>query len=55
MKTTSETSNITLEEAGAHYASSRKNYDLDGGESHLAYYRDKYPEYYTILIDGTTT
>ncbi|UNY99400.1 hypothetical protein MQE36_03430 [Zhouia spongiae] len=40
---------ISVEEAEAHYQSSRASYTIEGAESHLAYYRDKYPEHYTVL------
>jgi hypothetical protein len=40
---------ISLQEAERHYQSSKENYDVPGGESHLAYYRDKHPDYYNVL------
>lgn len=36
-----------------HYQKSRANYDIESGESHLAYYRDKYPLYFKLLIIAT--
>ncbi|WP_299555271.1 hypothetical protein [Seonamhaeicola sp.] len=45
------TPEITLQEAEAHYDSSRIKYNIEGAESHLAYYRDKHPDYYTILLN----
>jgi len=38
MKQVSGTPNITLQETEAHYQLSSKNYAIEGGESHLAYY-----------------
>lgn len=40
---------ISVKEAEAHYQSSKENYAIEGAESHLAYYRDKYPEHYNVL------
>ncbi|WP_343487365.1 hypothetical protein [Allomuricauda sp. d1] len=40
---------ISVKEAEAHYESSRANYTIEGAESHLAYYREKHPEYYALL------
>lgn len=40
---------ISVKEAEVHYESSKENYTIQGAESHLAYYRDKYPEHYTVL------
>lgn len=39
----------SVKEAEAHYQSSKENYRIKGAESHLAYYREKYPEYYALL------
>ena len=52
MKQVSEKSNVSLQEAEAHYQLSCENYDVDSGESHLAYYRDKYPANYQVLLDS---
>jgi hypothetical protein len=40
---------ISVKEAEAHNQSSKENYTIESAESHLAYYRDKYPEHYTVL------
>ncbi|WP_461598732.1 hypothetical protein [Winogradskyella sp.] len=40
---------ISLQEAERHYQSSKENYDVPSGESHLAYYCDKHPDYYDVL------
>ncbi len=40
---------ISVNEAEEHYQSSKKNYSIEGAESYLAYYREKYPEYYAVL------
>ena len=40
---------ISVEEAEVHYQSSKENYIIEGAESHLAYYREKHPEYYALL------
>ncbi len=52
MKQASENSKISLQEAEKHYQSSSENYDIDSGESHLAYYRDKHPNYYRVLSEN---
>jgi len=39
----------SLEEVTRHYESSRANYNIPSAETHLAYYRDKYPVNYEIL------
>ena len=52
MKRTSENPKISLQEAGIHYQQSRENYKIDSGESHLAYYRDKNPEHYQLLLNN---
>jgi len=44
--------NISLQEAEEHYQSSSENYKIDSGESHLAYYRDKYTSHYKILLEN---
>ncbi len=51
MKQVSQTSNITLQEAEKHYQLSSENYRVEGAESHLAYYRDKHPLKYQILLN----
>lgn len=51
MKRVSENSKISLQEAEEHYQLSSENYDVDSGESHLAYYRDKHPTYYRFLLN----
>ena len=50
MKQVSENPNISLQEAEKHYESSSENYSIEGAESHLAYYRDKYPQHYQVLL-----
>ncbi len=52
MKRVSEKPKISLQEAEKHYQSSSENYDIDSGESHLAYYRDKHPSYYQVLSEN---
>jgi len=52
MKQVSEKSNMSLQEAEEHYRLSSDNYDVDSGESHLAYYRDKHPTNYQVLLDS---
>jgi len=52
MKQVSEKPNMSLQEAEQHYQSSSENYDVDSGESHLAYYRDKHPANYQVLLDS---
>ncbi|MEM7483909.1 MAG: hypothetical protein AAF348_01755 [Bacteroidota bacterium] len=52
MEKVSENPNISLQEAEAHYQSSRENYTTEGAESHLAYYRDKHPSHYRILLEN---
>lgn len=52
MKQVSEKSNISLQEAEKHYQLSRENYTIEGAESHLAYYRDKHPAYYQVLLNS---
>lgn len=51
MKQVSETPNISLQEAEAHYELSSDNYTAESAESHLAYYRDKHPQYYRTLLN----
>ena len=52
MKRVSEKSKISLQEAEEHYQSSSKNYKIDSGVSHLAYYRDKHPSHYRVLLEN---
>ena len=52
MKNTVVKSDISFQEAEEHYQLSSKNYDVDSGESHLAYYREKHPLYYQVLLDN---
>ena len=49
MKQVSTKAKISVQEAEAHYQSSTENYRIEGAESHLAYYREKHPEYYAVL------
>ena len=51
MKRVSKKPKISLQEAEMHYQSS-ENYNIDGGESHFAYYRDKYPNHYKVLLEN---
>jgi len=53
MKQVPGTPKITLQEAEAFYDSSRMNYSIEGAESHLAYFRDKYPDYYALLLQNS--
>ena len=50
MKRVSEKSKISPQEAEIHYQSSKENYNIEGAESHLAYYREKHPIYYSLLL-----
>ena len=52
MKQVSTKAKISVQEAEAHYQSSKENYTIEGAESHLAYYREKYPEYYALLLQN---
>ena len=52
MKQVSEKPKIPLQEAEKHYQSSSENCQVDSGESHLAYYRDKHPNYYRVLSEN---
>ncbi|WP_189319413.1 hypothetical protein [Leeuwenhoekiella nanhaiensis] len=52
MKRVSSKSTITLQEVEDHYQSSRENYDIESAESHLAYYRERHPEYYALLLQN---
>ena len=44
--------NISIEEAEEHYQLSSENYTIESGESHLAYYREKHPLYYDVLLNN---
>ncbi|MBV7269586.1 hypothetical protein [Winogradskyella luteola] len=52
MKQVTEKFNMSLQEVEEHYRLSSENYDVDSGESHLAYYRDKHPVNYQVLLDS---
>ena len=52
MKQVSLKPNISLQEAEEHYQLSSENYTIESGESHLAYYREKHPLYYHILLNS---
>ncbi|WP_298554335.1 hypothetical protein [uncultured Algibacter sp.] len=52
MKHVSEKPNMSLQEVEEHYRVSSENYDVDSGESHLAYYREKHPANYQVLLDS---
>ena len=52
MEQASKHQDISLEEAREHYQHSRDIYDIECGEGHLAYYREKYPFYYSILLEA---
>ena len=52
MKQLSVKSDISLQEAEEHYQLSSENYTIDSAESHLAYYREKHPLYYQILLNN---
>lgn len=52
MKRVSKKPKISLQEAEKHYQSSSENYDIDSGESHFAYYRDKHPSHYKVLLEN---
>lgn len=41
-----------LSEIEKHYEESRRHYDIEG-ESHLEYYKSKFPDNYKILENGT--
>lgn len=43
---------VSLQEAEKHYQLSSDNYTIESGESHLAYYREKYPLYYQVLLNN---
>ncbi|WP_339626918.1 hypothetical protein [uncultured Maribacter sp.] len=52
MKSIAVKPNISIEEAEEHYQLSSENYTIESGESHLAYYREKHPFYYQILLNN---
>ena len=52
MKRVSEQSKISLQEAEMHYEKSSENYSIDSAESHMAYYRDKHPSNYKVLLEN---
>ena len=52
MKQLSVKPSISLKEAEEHYQLSSENYTIDSAETHLAYYRDKHPFYYQILLNN---
>ncbi len=52
MKRVSQSSKIPLQDLEKHYQSSSENYNIEGAESHLAYYREKYPMYYSVLLQN---
>ncbi len=52
MKSTAVKPNISTQEAEEHYQLSSENYTIESGESHLAYYREKHPLYYYVLLNN---
>lgn len=46
---------LTLKQLNDHYDQSKENYDIaeHGGESHIAYYREKFPENYKRLLESS--
>jgi|TARA_R100000935_G_scaffold2593_1_gene6974 hypothetical protein len=52
MKRTSGNPKISLQEAEIHYQQSSENYSIDSTESHMAYYRDKHPSHYKVLLEN---
>lgn len=50
MKNTAVKPDISLQEAEEHYQLSSENYTIESAESHLAYYREKHPLYYQVLL-----
>ncbi|WP_336129392.1 hypothetical protein [Mesoflavibacter sp. CH_XMU1422-2] len=52
MKRISEKPKIPPQEAEIHYQSSKENYTIESAESHLAYYREKHPMYYSLLLQN---
>ncbi len=55
MKRASSNSKIALQEAEWHYQSSSENYKIESAECHLAYYREKHPEYFDALSQNVQT
>lgn len=47
-------SKISVKEAEEHYQSSKENYTIESAESHLAYYREKYPQHYSVLLGNVS-
>ncbi|MEM1336744.1 MAG: hypothetical protein AAGF96_03290 [Bacteroidota bacterium] len=54
MEDVSKNQKISIQEAEEHYQASKKNYCIEGSESHLAYYREKFPQHYSILLNNTS-
>lgn len=52
MKQALQNPEIPLHEVEKRYELSRENYTIESSESHLAYYRDKHPVYYQILLNS---
>ena len=52
MKRVSEKPKILPQEAEIHYQSSKENYTIESAEYHLAYYREKHPIYYAVLLQN---
>lgn len=52
MKNTTVKSDISLQEVEEHYQLSSENYTIESAESHLAYYREKHPHYYKVLLNN---
>ncbi|MCC4213562.1 hypothetical protein [Leeuwenhoekiella parthenopeia] len=52
MKRVFKKSKISPQEVEIHYQSSKENYYIEGAESHLAYYREKNPIYYAVLLQN---
>lgn len=46
------TMELSLELCETHYQKSRANYSIKDGDSHLAYYREKYPNHYKTLFNS---
>ncbi|QLG44684.1 hypothetical protein [Costertonia aggregata] len=54
MEDVSKNPEISVQEAEEHYQASKSNYCIEGGESHLTYYRDKYPQHYAMLLNNVS-
>ncbi|MEM6516318.1 MAG: hypothetical protein AAF688_09055 [Bacteroidota bacterium] len=52
MERVSEKPKISSQEAEIHYQSSKENYTIESAESHLAYYREKHPLHYALLLQN---